>query len=117
MKEFTKDILNDRITYRAFLLTFVIILLSIFYIFYAYNNLPPFIPLFNQLPWGDQRATNTLGIFIPSIIAFLIFIFNVIFASFVYKKAYLVSRIIAVTSLLTSILTFLFVIRTIQIVL
>jgi hypothetical protein len=117
MKEFTKDIRNDRTTYRSFLLTLVIIMLSIFYILYAYNNLPPYIPLFNQLPWGDQRTTNTLGIFIPSAIAFAIFIFNVIFASFVYKKAYLVSRIIAVASLLISILTFLFVIRTIQIVL
>lgn len=117
MKEFTKDIRNDKITQRGFLGGIIIIVLSIIYILFSYSSLPPFIPLFNQLPWGEQRVANTIGIFIPSATAFLILILNVIFSSIVYKKAPLISRILAITSLLIAILTFLFIIRTIQIVL
>ena len=114
MKEFFKEITADNITQKGFLACFIITLLSTAYAIFYFNNLPPLIPLFNQLPWGEQRLIGTAGVFIPSAIAFLIFLINLVLASLVYKKAPLLSRILAVTSFLISILTFLFVIRTVQ---
>ena len=117
MKEFFSDIRIDKITQRSFFSSIFIIFLSVIYILFYYSNLPPFIPLYNQLPWGEQRLAATSGILIPSLLAFVIFIFNLIFSSIVYKKVPLISRVLSITTLLIAILTFLFIIRTVQIVL
>jgi hypothetical protein len=117
MKEFFSDIRNDNITQKSFFSSILIIFLSVAYILFYYSNLPPFIPLYNQLPWGEQRLASTSGILIPSLIAFIIFIFNIILSSIVYKKIPLISRMLSITTLLIAILTFLFIIRTVQIVL
>ncbi len=117
MKEFFKDVKNDRIISRGYLLTFLFLLITIIYVFFYYSKLPLFIPLFNQLPWGEQRLIATFGIFIPIIIAIIITIFNFFFSSFIYKNNPLVPRILTLTNLLISITTLLFIIRTIQIIL
>lgn len=117
MNGFFKNILTDRITQRGFIFCIIIIVLSVLYIALYYNALPPLIPLFNQLPWGEERLSKTIGIFIPPLIAFLIFLINLIIASRFYAKTPLLARILAITSFLISILTLLFVIRTVQAVL
>jgi hypothetical protein len=116
MKEFFNDIRDDRITRSSFIASLAIIVLSVIYILFYYTNLPPYIPLYNQLPWGEQRLAQTSGILIPSLLAFIIFIFNLVLSSIVYKKIPLISRLLSVTSLLIAILTFLFIIRTVQII-
>jgi hypothetical protein len=117
MKEFFSDIRNDNITQKSFFGSIFIIFLSVVYILFYYSNLPPFIPLYNQLPWGEQRLAATSGILIPSLLGFVIFIFNLILSSIIYKKIPLISRMLSVTTLLIALLTFLFIIRTVQIVL
>ena len=117
MKVFFKDVINDKITRLGFMCAFGIVLISLVFVLFYYNRLPPFIPIFNQLPWGEQRLGGTLTIFIPASIALLILIINLIISELVYKKIPLVSRMLAVTSLLISILTFLFVFKTILLIL
>jgi hypothetical protein len=115
--KFFNDITNDKITRLGYLGTFGIMLVSLFFVIFCYNKLPPFIPIFNQLSWGEQRLGATATIFLPILIAFLIFIFNLFLSSIIYGKLPLVSRILAATSLSISILAFLFIVRTIQLVL
>lgn len=117
MKKPFDTILKDKITQKSYLITFVIIFGAFFYSLFYYFKLPPFIPLYNQLPWGEKRLGSDIEIFIPSGIALFIFLFNFVFSSIIYKKAPLLSRMLSVTSLLFAILIFLFLIRTIQIVL
>jgi len=117
MKEFFKDVKNDKLTYRVFITTLFFILLPLPYILFFYRNLPPFLPVFNQLPWGQPRLAPPWGIFIPSLISLCILITNIILSSVLYKKTPLVSRLLAVISFIIALLTLLFVFRTIQIVL
>lgn len=117
MKEFFKDVKSDKLTYRVFIATFFFILLPLPYILFFYGNLPPYLPVFNQLPWGQPRLASPWGVFIPSLISLCILIANVILSSVLYKKTPLVSRMLAVISFIIAILTLLFVFRTIQIVL
>jgi hypothetical protein len=117
MNGFFKNILGDKTAQRGFIFCIAIIVLSIVYVAFYYNSLPPLIPLFNQLPWGEQRLSKTIGIFIPPLIALLIFLVNLIIASKFYAKLPLIARMLAITSFLISILTFLFIIRTVQAVL
>jgi len=116
MKGFFKEIGNDKITRLGFTSSFGIVLVSLVFVLFYYNSLPPFIPIFNQLPWGEQRLGATSAIFLPILIAFLIFLLNLFLSVLAYKKIPLVSRMIAATSLSVCILSFIFEILTIQLV-
>lgn len=117
MKVFFKDVINDKITRLGFTGSFGIVLASLAFVFFYYNSLPPFIPIFNQLPWGEQRLGTTTAIFLPILIAFLILLFNLFLSLLTHKSLPLVSRMLAITSLTVSVLVLLFTIRSIQLVL
>ena len=113
MKGFFKNIAVDKTIVPAFFINGVFIIASVIFILFSYGSLPPFIPIFNQLPWGDRRLGPTLTIFIPVLVAILILIANVFTSTFVYKKTPLIARMLIATSLLASIITCLFIIKTI----
>ena len=117
MKKFLTNIKADKLTFRGFLLSFILIILTVLYILINFRNLPPLIPIFNQLPWGFERLTESWGIFIPVAVLGIIFIFNIIFTSVVYAKNPLIARIVAATTLLLVVMNFIFVVRTILVVL
>lgn len=117
MKNLIKDLTRDKVTFSLFIISFLFFVLTFIIIILSFKNLPPFIPIFNQLPWGNGRLTPTLGIFIPMILFFIVFILNCIFSLFLYfKNNPLLGRIIASITLLLSILNLLFIIRTIILV-
>ncbi|MBF8249531.1 MAG: hypothetical protein HW400_132 [Candidatus Levybacteria bacterium] len=116
MKDFFKDIIADKTIALAFAINIFFIIAGVAYILISYGKLPPFIPIFNQLPWGEQRLGNIFTIFIPAGVALLIFAINIFISASTYKKIPLVSRMLAAISLLTGILTFLFSIKTITLI-
>ena len=117
MKDFFKEIGSDKTIIPAFFINGFFIIVSVIFILFSYGKLPPFIPIFNQLPWGEQRLTPTIAIFIPVLAALLILIINIFTASFIYKKIPLVARMLVAVSLLTSILAFLFIVKTVTLML
>ena len=117
MRELFKNIGNDKVILGSFSLTFILIFISFIYIIVLYNTLPPYIPLFNQLPWGYERLGTTIMVFLPTVAVVIIAIGNSILSSIIYRKTQIVSRMLAATSLLIAFLSFLFIVRTIQLVL
>ena len=113
MKNFIDNIKADKLAFRGFLISLLLTFLTCLYIAVNYNNLPPLIPIFNQLPWGDNRLTPTIGIFIPIIVFIVIFIFNVLFTSIVYSKSPLIARLVAAVTLILAMMNLLFIIRTV----
>ena len=116
MKVFFEDVKNDKITRLGFASSFGIVLASVVFVLFYFNSLPSFIPIFNQLSWGEQRLGNQITIFIPVLVALLIFAINIFTSASIYKKIPLISRMLAVISLLAGILTFLFSIKTIMLI-
>lgn len=116
MRKFFREIRNDKTITLAFFLNGFFIIAVFVFILFSYNDLPPFIPIFNQLPWGEQRLGTTIAIFIPVLVALLIFLINIIISSIVYKKVPLIARMLSAISLLIGILTFLFIIKTILLI-
>lgn len=116
MRKFFKYLKEDRLLLRLFIVTVILIIVAIIYILINYSKLPPLLPVFNQLPWGEKRLSQTPGIFIPSVVVILILVFNIIASSLAYPRSPLISRMLAVTSFLTALLMLLFVIRTIQLI-
>lgn len=107
---------QDKLLQRLFILSFILIVITTIYTLFSYSKLPPLLPIFNQLPWGEKRLSGTPGIFIPSILVFLILIFNMVISVLFYQRSPLISRILAITSFLTAFMVLLFIVRTIQLV-
>lgn len=116
MKDFFKDVKEDKTITSAFSVNVLFIIASIIYISFTYKKLPPLIPIFNQLPWGEQRLGNQIMIFIPVLVALLIFATNICISVVAYKKNPLLSRMLAAISLLAGILVFLFIARIITLI-
>ncbi len=117
MNEVSKLVKADKIvrwgmTFSLILLLFQAGIIAVFYL-----KLPPLLPLFNQLPWGEERLGATYELLLPFIITTVFFLFNYILLRKLYITTPLISRIIGITTLLSSLLTFIFVVRTIQLVL
>lgn len=116
MKNFFKKSLVDKTVFWIFLGSLILIFLNLAYMLFSYTHLPPLIPLFNQMPWGQSRLGTKEQIFIPILIALLVFINNFTLSTTMYEKTPLLSRILSITSLSISFLTLLFSIRTVQII-
>lgn len=116
MKRYFKYLTRDKLILRLYILTSMLIVVTLLYIFINYDKLPPLLPVFNQLPWGERRLSATPGIFIPSVIVFIIFVFNTFVSAIIYSNSPLISRMLAITSFLTTLLTFLFTVRTIALI-
>ncbi|MEX2012865.1 MAG: hypothetical protein WD967_00505 [Candidatus Levyibacteriota bacterium] len=108
MKEFFKPVRTDRIIYRSTVISVFLISLTLIYALVRFLSLPPFIPIFNQLPWGNERIGPRFTIFIPILATVLIFMINLALSSFVYEKTPLMSRIFSITTLLTILLILIF---------
>ena len=99
----------------TFSLAFLILqalLLGIFFL-----QLPPLVPLFNQMPWGDERLGANYEIFLPLAITIVFFLFNYFLLRRLYVSMPLVSRVIGITTLLAALLSFIFIVRTLQLIL
>lgn len=117
MKELFKHIFTDRIITICFFCSLFFLLVTLASLIVAYRSLPFFLPLFNQMPWGEDRVGTREQLFIPFIIAIATFFGNFFLASSFNAKMPLVARIVSTTSLLLSFFTFLFTIRVMRLML
>lgn len=117
MKKLIRTITADRITRTATIASLVILLVILGYTLLIYRSLPPYIPLFNQLGWGDPRLAEKYLIFLPLLLAVIVMSVNTVITYLLYETMPLVSRVITITSLLISTLTLIFIIRITQLIL
>jgi len=117
MKEFFKYAKSDKIIKWSMITSFILILTQLIYIAFFYFRLPPFLPLFNQLPWGEERLGAKIEIFLPTVIVLSFLLFNFFLLNQLYEKMPLVSRILGITSLLISALSLIFVSQTLYLIL
>jgi hypothetical protein len=116
MKRYFDYIKKDRLIFRLFISAFFFLGLTLVFTLLNYSKLPPLLPVFNQLPWGADRLSSTLGIFIPSILVLMISFINLLLCGYIYSNSPLLSRIFAFTTFLISLLNFLFIIRTVLLI-
>lgn len=112
MKELLQDIKADGLVWRGTIAATILLLICIIYTGIAYYIFPPVIPLFHQLPWGEQRLAEKIGIVLPVGFTFCTVYINVILATMIHKTLPLVGRILIITSLLLTILLSIFLIKT-----
>ncbi len=116
MKEFIKKLNADKIIKLAAHFSFGFTLLHLSIIVVSYSHLPLFLPLFNQMPWGGERLGIKIAIFIPFLITNIFIFLNLFLALRIYEKMPLLSRILNITNVLISFLAFVFIVRTILLI-
>lgn len=117
MKEHFKFVFADKIIRWGIEAAGALMLLQVIIVAIFYRFLPPYIPLFNQMPWGEERLGLRFEIGLPIIVALFFCIINIFLLRQLYERMPLVSRIISITTLLTAILSGVFIVRTLFLVL
>ncbi len=112
-----KRLVNDKIIRYGNIISAVLIVIELVYTIIIFRMLPPFLPLFNQMPWGEIRLADKPLIFLPISLAGGITILNFFFSTQLYESMPLLSRMITITSLLINIITFIFIFRITRLVL
>lgn len=80
--------------------------LSLLILILKWPNLPPELPLYYSLPWGEEQLVNPLGLLILPLSSFFIFILNFSLASlFLGKKEPWLTRILILTATIFSFLS------------
>lgn len=112
-----KTLASDRTVLFSLVAATILVLLHSALLVATYTSLPPFLPIFNQMPWGQERLGTKLHIFIPLALSLSFLGGNSFTCALLYKKlSSLSARVYAITTLLLVILSFLFTIRTILVV-
>lgn len=112
-----KEIFRDKIIFWSFLISFLLLLTMVMYVVIIYPKLPPFLPLYNRLPWGYSRLGGKLELFIPFGIGVFFLILNLFIASTVYSKIVLLARMISAVSFTLVLCTCIYLFNIIQLVL
>ena len=117
MKEIFKYFKTDKIVKWSTIIALILIFFETVYITFYYFSLPPFIPIFNQLPWGEERLGTKIEIFFPVVISIVFSIFNFFLLNQLYEKMPLASRMLSITTILITILSFIFSMQTLHLIL
>ena len=112
MNERFNTLTRDRIVKISNIASVFLLVLSFMYIVFVYSQLPPLIPVFNQLPWGIERLGSKIMIFLPLVINAVVLFINLLFSQMIYEKMPLVVRMMSITALFVSFITLMFVVRT-----
>jgi len=116
MNDLIKNLSRDRTVWWSTLIAIILLLVSGVLVGIFYGSLPPFIPLFNQLPWGTERLSLKINLLLPILLALILLACNCVLTRYIYEKMSITARMLAVTTLLLSTLVFIFVVRIIQII-
>jgi hypothetical protein len=117
MKEIFKHVKEDKIIRWGLSLVVLLLIIELLCIFLFYFSLPPVIPLFNQMPWGESRLGAKPAIFLPVAIPLAFLMLNFSLITRLYEKIPLISRMLSITTLLITVLSCIFVVRTLYLIL
>lgn len=82
-------------------INFLVLVMAVLLI-YAHPSLPPKIPFWYSKQWGLDRLTNPNSLWLIPILILVSMLTNYLFSSIVYKNHLVVAKILAWTSVFTS---------------
>lgn len=110
-----KNLFADNIVLVSFIGVAAMLFLYVIFLLLMFQRLPPVVPLFNQVPWGEGRLATKMQLFLPFGIASAIIIINTGIMFFFSTDTPLVTRLVCLTNFLVTLFALLLVIRTVLI--
>lgn len=86
-------------------LSFIFIVFQIVILVSTFNQLPPEVPMFFSSPWGDSQLTKSSNLILLPIFSFLIVIINFSISTLITQQRQLFAHILAVSSVVFSLLS------------
>jgi cellulose synthase/poly-beta-1,6-N-acetylglucosamine synthase-like glycosyltransferase len=83
----------------------LIITVQIVLLVYKFNDLPPQVPLFYSLPWGEPQLASASQLFFLPTFSIVFSLINNLLAATIFSKTTLLSKLLVVSSLVISILS------------
>lgn len=111
MKGFFKLLRRDSVLVWSFWATLVCVVLMIAAILVSYTNLPPFVPLYNHMPWGFARLGRVYELFILPILILILCATNTTLGLRLLGKNTLLARFLFLTMVSLAVFTFIFIMR------
>lgn len=94
-------ILNDKLSYGSFLATTISLLFQVLLILFSIGKLPPKIPIFYSMPWGESVLAAAIAIWILPVLNAIFTTLDFFLISRVKNDTFL-SRILASLAILVS---------------
>ena len=116
MKRLFNFLPSDQIIIWGFSISIVPLIVSLIAVGIFFNFLPPFVPIYNKMPWGYARVGTKIELFIPIGIGIFFYFANLVLSSFFYKKIVLLGRFFSAVTFAVSLTTLIFVIQIILLV-
>lgn len=107
MREKIRLLIIDNRIRRIYLLCFLLAVLMTIIISLSLSGLPPQVPIFYSLTWGEQQLAYSYWLFIFPGIALIFMIFNFIYSVLIFNAEagdYFIPNVFAIFSLLIFIL-------------
>lgn len=106
MKKFKGFLESDFVVRSGFFAGVIIIAFSFLFLVLRFNQLPPELPLFYSRPWGDEQLGKPPHLFILPGGASLVLLINTYLAFRLSERELLLSRILLVSSVVVTIISF-----------
>lgn len=90
---------------KIFRWNLIFIIAQIGFLFWKFNLLPPQVPLYYSLPWGESQLAQTSLLFLLPTISLILLLINHLFAITLTKTSLLLSRLLLSISLIFSFLS------------
>ncbi len=110
-----KKLFADNIVLASFISVFAMLVFYVIFLLVMYQKLPPVVPLFNQVPWGEARLATKMQLFIPFGIVCAIVIGNTGIVIFFSSEIPLITRLVSLTNFLITLFALLLMVRTVLI--
>ncbi len=90
---------------KIFRWNLIFIISQIVFLFWKFSSLPPQVPLYYSLPWGESQLTQASLLFILPVISLILLLINHLFAIGLVKTSLLLSKLLLIISLIFSFLS------------
>lgn len=94
MKEKFRYLFIDNFVKICFIASLLFLIPLVALVVFTIQNFPPMIPLFNSMPWGEERLAPSIALYAFPVVLVCIFIGNVVGAALLYKRYTLIARIL-----------------------
>jgi len=110
-----REVWNDKITGNCLNLALITLSASFFLLLFSWFKLPPKVPLFYSLPWGEEQLASPFYLWLLPASSLAIIIINLVFASY-FSSNQLLTRVLMVTASLYSLLASIILFRIISLI-
>lgn len=107
MKERFRKISGDNVIRFSIVSSLFFVFLEIILLILFFRKLPPYIPFFNSMPWGELRLADPKAMLYLFASFIVVIVVNNLVGTILYSPYSLISRILSITSLLFVFLGFL----------